>query len=54
MKVYVVLYETCFGYTVTTGVTKVFSDEKKADQYAEKQNEMYHSSYYWVEEREVE
>lgn len=54
MKVYIVLCETSFGYNMITNVKKVFSSEKKADQYAEERNEMYHNSYHWVEEMDVD
>lgn len=54
MKVYIVLCETRYGYHLNTNVAKAFANEKKADRYAEEQNKVYHNSYHWVEEMEVE
>lgn len=54
MKVFIVLRETRYGYHLNTNVEKVFSNEKKADQYVEEQNKVYHNSYHWVEEMEIE
>lgn len=54
MKVYVVLCETSVGSTVATNVDKVFLNEKKAERYADEQNEMYCNCYHWVEERRVD
>lgn len=53
MKVYIVMCEDS-SYSITTSIEKGFYDEVKAEEYAQKLNETYHSFHHYVIECEVE
>ena len=53
MKIYIVICEdSC--YSITTSIEKGFTNEAKAEAYAQKLNETYHSFHHYVVECEVE
>ncbi len=53
MKVYIVVCEDS-NYSFATSIEKGFTDEAKAEKYAQDLNEKYHSCHHYVIECEVE